>query len=328
MASSSIPKTMRGILVEKTGGVEVLQYRTDLPVPEPKEGELLVKNDYIGINYIDTYFRTGLYPTALPVILGRESASTVLLSQHPHFPPSTPIVWLGTTAYAEYSAIPTTHATPIPASISPLHAAASLLQGLTALTLVEEAHKVEKGDIVLVHAAAGGVGLWLCQILRAKGVRVIGTASTPEKRQEAERNGAGVTCGYGREEVLGVVKKETNGEGVKAVFDGVGKATWEVSLGAVGRKGTVVSFGNASGAVEPFAISKLSVKNLKVCRPTLFNYIYTPEEFEKYTNELWKLMTEDKFDVKIHEVYPLEDVKRAHTDLESRKTSGKLLLKP
>lgn len=167
--------------------------------------------------------------------------------------------------------------------------------------------------MVLVHAAAGGVGLWLCQILRAKGARVIGTASTHEKRAEAQRNGARVTCGYGREEVLEVVEEETKGEGVRAVFDGVGKATWEVSLEAVGRKGTLVSFGNASGAVEPFAISNLSAKNVKVCRPTLFNYIYTPEEFERYTNELWMLMTEDKFNIKIYEVYPLEDVKRAHT---------------
>lgn len=172
---------------------------------------------------------------------------------------------------------------------------------------------MEKGDVVLVHAAAGGVGLWLCQILRAKGVKVVGTASTREKRAEAKRNGASVTCGYEREEILEVVKEETNGAGVRAVFDGVGKATWDVSLEAVGRKGTLVSFGNASGAVPPFVISKLSAKNVKVCRPTLFNYIYTPEEFERYTGELWELMTEDNFEIKVHEVYPLEEVRRAHT---------------
>jgi len=172
------------------------------------------------------------------------------------------------------------------------------------------------------------VGLWLCQILRAKGARVIGTASTEEKRREAEVNGAGVTTGYDRDEVLAIVKKETNGEGVVAVFDGVGKATWELSLEAVARKGSVVSFGNASGAVPPFAISRLSAKNVKILRPTLFNYIYTREEFDRYTEELWQLMTHQKFNIKIHEIYPLEEVARAQTDLESRKTSGKLLLKP
>jgi NADPH:quinone reductase len=139
--------------------------------------------------------------------------------------------------------------------VPPTHAVAAFLQGLTALTLCEEAYKVQKDDWILVHAAAGGVGLWLCQVLRAKGAKVIGTASTEEKRAVAKENGADVVVGYGREELLGAVKECTGGEGVKAVFDGVGKTTWELSLEAVARKGTVASFGSASGAVEPFAIS-------------------------------------------------------------------------
>ncbi|MCJ1296088.1 NADPH:quinone reductase [Xylographa carneopallida] len=331
MASSSIPKTMRGILIEKTGGTEVLEYRTDLPVPEPKEGEILVKNEFIGINYIDTYYRTGLYPAPKPEILGREASGTIL-STGPHNTTSLTagdrVVWMHTGGYAEYTACPAAKAIKIPSAISSADACAAILQGLTAVTLVEEAHKVLKGDTVLVHAAAGGVGLWLCQVLRAKGAKVIGTASTEAKREEAKSNGASVCCGYEREEVLALVKKETGGEGVRAVFDGVGKSTWDLSLEAVARKGSVISFGNASGAVEPFAISRLSAKNAKIARPTLFNYLFTREEFEGYANELFKMMIEDKFNVKIHEVYPVQDVARAHNDLEGRKTTGKLLLKP
>ena len=199
-----------------------------------------------------------------------------------------------------------------------------------------------------MHAAAGGVGLWLCQILRAKGARVIATAGTREKRELAVENGASVACGYGREEVVGKVRECTGGEGVRAVFDGVGKETFELSLECVGRKGSLISFGNASGAVEPFAIScvsfflnlsrlcswggmwsemggalftddiylvlrrRLAAKNIKVARPTLFNYIYTREEFEYYANELFEMMSKDKFKVRIHEIYPLEEVARAH----------------
>ena len=162
---------------------------------------------------------------------------------------------MGTSSYAEYSATPSLKAIKIPSSISPSDACAAVLQGLTALTLVEEAYPVKKGEWVLIHAAAGGVGLWLCQILRAKGARTIATASTEEKRKLAKENGAEVVVGYEREEVLEKVKECTGGEGVKAVFDSVGKSTFELSLECVGRKGTLVSFGNASGAVEPFAIS-------------------------------------------------------------------------
>ena len=162
---------------------------------------------------------------------------------------------MGTSGYAEYTATPSEKAIKIPPQISPADACAALLQGLTAITLVEEAHKVEKGDWVLVHAAAGGVGLWLCQVLRAKGARTIATASSEEKRTLAKEHGAEVVVGYDKAEVLDAVKKYTGGAGVRAAFDGVGKATFDLSLEAVGRKGTMVSFGNASGAVEPFTIS-------------------------------------------------------------------------
>lgn len=328
---ASLPKTMKGVLIEKTGGVEVLQYKTDLPVPTPKEGEILVKNDFIGINYIDTYFRTGLYPAPKPEILGREAEGTIISTGSGNLynlKTGDRVVWLGTSAYAEYSSIPAAKAHIIPPSLEPGIAAAALLQGLTALTLIREAYFVQKGEWVLVHAAAGGVGLWLCQLLRSVGAKVIGTASTADKIELAKKNGADYMVNYKSEDLVAKVKELTEGEGVKVIFDSTGKDQFENDLEVVGRKGTVVSYGNSSGAVPPLTIARLSAKNLRVLRPTLFNYIHTRDEFEKYTAELFDFITKDKLNVRVHETYPLADIRRAHTDIESRKTTGKLLLKP
>ncbi|KAI9736433.1 MAG: NADPH:quinone reductase [Claussenomyces sp. TS43310] len=326
-----IPKTMRGILIEKTGGVEVLQYRTNLPVPSLKEGEVLVKNDYVGINYIDTYFRTGLYPAPKPEILGREAEGTIVAvsdaGETHGFKPDDRAVWMSTAGYAEYTAVPADKAYAIPAGIQPGVAAAALLQGLTALTLIREAYAAQKGDWILVHAAAGGVGLWLCQLLRAVGARVIGTASTPDKIALARANGAEFVIDYSHEDVVARVSDITGGAGVVAVFDGVGKDTFEADLQLLARKGSLVSFGNASGPVPPFAIARLGAKNLKVLRPSLYNYIYTRDEAERYTAELFDLILKDAVEVRVHHVYPLADVATAHSDLEGRRTTGKLLLK-
>jgi len=329
--SISTPKLMKGVLIEKTGGVEVLEYKTDLPVPTPKANEVLVKNEFIGINYIDTYFRTGLYPAPKPEILGREAEGQIVAvgpAVAAEWKEGQRVVWMHTSGYAEFTAVPAHLLYSVPASIRPGLAAAAILQGLTALTLVEEAYAVQRGDWVLVHAAAGGVGQWLVQVLHAKGAHTIATASTEAKRELAKGFGADVVTGYEREDVLAAVKKATDGQGVRAVFDGVGKSTFDLSLEAVGRKGTVASFGNASGAVEPLAISRLTAKNVKVCRPTLFNYLTTPEERKRYSSELFDMLLHHKIKVGVHETYPLSEVARAHTDLESRKTAGKLLMKP
>lgn len=213
--------------------------------------------------------------------------------------------------------------------MSPQISAAALLQGLTALTLIREAYPVAKGDWVLVHAAAGGTGLWLCQLLKAVGANVIGTASTGEKMELAKKAGAEhvVKSGNG-EELKKQVQELTKGEGVKAVFDGVGKDTFDVSMDCVARKGSVISFGNASGAVPPVVIARLSAKNVRLMRPTLFGYIATREEFEFYVKELFDFVLKDQLDVRIHEVYPLSEVARAQEDLQGRKTTGKLLLDP
>ncbi|KAJ4368319.1 NADPH:quinone reductase [Neocucurbitaria cava] len=332
---SSLPKTMKAVLIEKTGGTDVLQYKTDVPVPQPKEGEVLVKNEFIGINFIDTYFRSGVYkPPTLPYTLGREGSGTIAAvgSNVPSdLQVGTKVAYMGQYAYAEYVPVTSNYTIPIPDSISTKTAAASLLQALTAVTLIRDAYPVQKGDWILVTAAAGGVGLWLCQLLKAVGARVIATASTEEKRNLAKENGAEVLLEYHEEDRDVFVKKVleiTGGEGVHAVFDSVGKATFDSSLATVRRKGTMVSFGNASGPVEGFALARLSPKNIKLIRPTLFNYIATREELQTAAKELWNFIEKDGLNVKIHDVYPLSDIVRATKDIESRKTTGKLVLKP
>lgn len=277
------------------------------------------------------YFRTGLYPAPKPEILGREGEGTIVamasLGDFYGLKKGDKVVWLATSAYAEYTAVPASKAILIPYFIKPGIAAAALLQGLTALTLIREAHLVKANDWVLVHAAAGGVGLWLMQLLRIVGAQTIATASTPEKLELAKENGAMYALNYKTESVIDRVMDITGGDGVVAVFDSTGKDQFENDLVVVSRKGSIVSFGNASGAVPPFAIARLSAKNIKLLRPTLFNYIYERAEYERYANELFDLIQLDGIEVRIHETYPLEEVARAHADIESRKTTGKLLLK-
>lgn len=329
---ASIPDKMKGVIMEKTGGTEVLQYKTDLPVPEPKEGQILVKNDFIGINFIDTYFRTGLYPApSFPYILGREASGSVVKTGSGEMyglKDGDKVVWMAEGAYAEYTAAPAAKAVKVPSEMDPHIGAAALLQGLTALTLIREAHHVNKGDWVLVHAAAGGTGLWLCQLLKAVGANIIGTASTQEKVDLASKAGASHMINYSHDDVKTKVMELTNNTGCIAIFDGVGKSTFDLSLDCLARKGSMISFGNASGAVPPLTIARLSPKNARLMRPTLFGYIATREEFEHYTNELFDFILKDKLNVNIHDTYPLSEVAKAHQDLEGRKTTGKLLLDP
>ncbi|KAI9838173.1 MAG: hypothetical protein M1838_004662, partial [Thelocarpon superellum] len=220
---------------------------------EPKAGEVLVHNTYIGVNFIDTYFRTGLYPAPKPEILGKEAEGTIVafgpsIDPAEGFEVGDRVAYIsGNGAYAEFTVAPVARTIKVPSSIPASYAAAGLLQGLTALTLVREAHAVQKHDWILVHAAAGGVGLWLCQILRGIGARTIGTASTPEKIELAKRNGADWMVDYSHEDIATRVKEITSGEGVIAVFDGVGKTTFEADLEVLARKGSLISFGSASG---------------------------------------------------------------------------------
>ncbi|RYP49452.1 hypothetical protein DL768_004862 [Monosporascus sp. mg162] len=330
---ASLPSTMKGVVIEKTGGTEVLQHKTDMPVPEPKEGQVLVKNDYAGVNFIDTYFRSGLYPLQkFPHVLGCEAEGTIVKTGGGNLlglkEGDRVVLSLMAGAYAEYTVAPAEKVVKIPAGIPEKVATAALLQGLTALTLIREAYQVKQGDWVLVHAAAGGTGLWLCQLLKAVGANTIGTASTQEKVDLATRAGATHVINYSHEDVKSRVMELTGNKGVAAVFDGVGKATFDLSLECLARKGSMISFGNASGAVPPLTIARLSAKNIRLMRPSLFSFIVTREELESYTDELFRFILENNLDIRIHEVYPLSQVARAHQDLEGRKTTGKLLLDP
>ncbi|OBT47145.1 hypothetical protein VE00_03101 [Pseudogymnoascus sp. WSF 3629] len=332
MSTPTLAATMRAIKIPHTGGVEVLELHTDLPLPTPTAGQILIKNAFAGVNYIDTYLRTGLYPPPTSGILGQEAEGTVVAvsaegdtygfkigDRVAAFAPAGG-------AYAEYVAVTARTSFKLPEGIEAGLGAASLLQGLTALTLIREAHPVKKGETILVHAAAGGVGLWLCQLLRAVGAKVIATASTAEKLALAKENGADELVNYKTHDFVAEVERITNGAGVAAVFDGVGAATFEGSLASVARKGSMVSFGNASGAVPPFTIARLGAKNVKVLRPRLGAYVETREEFETYAGELFGFIAEGKVGVKVHGRYKLEDVAKAQGELEGRGTVGKLLL--
>lgn len=256
-----ISSTMKAIVAEKVGGPEVLEVRTSHPVPTPQEGQLLVKNNIIGINYIDTYFRTGLYPSAKPEILGREAVGTVVAlgpGANPYnFQVGDRVAWMATSSYAEYTAVPQAKTVKVPQGISDEDAMASFLSGLTVLSFAKETYTVQKGDWVLLHAAAGGAGFLMTQILKDIGAKVIGTAGGKEKVELVKSLGADYVIDYRSEEDKDWVKKVkeiTNGRGVDVVYDSVGKDTWEGSLEAVKRKGTIVWFGNASGPVPPLPL--------------------------------------------------------------------------
>ncbi|KAI1608090.1 NADPH2:quinone reductase [Exophiala viscosa] len=331
---SSIPSKMKAILVNKNGGADVLEYTDSHPVPSLSDGQVLVKNHFAGVNYIDTYFRTGLYPApaGFPMIIGQEASGTVAKiegSSEYGFKEGDRVVWIARGGYAEYTAVPEKSVVKIPDGVSDEDAVGGFLMGMTALSLVKEAYPVKKGETVLVHAAAGGMGLLLCQILRDMGVTVIGTAGGPEKCALAKENGATHVIDYKStdgpswvEQVL----KITDGKGVDCTYDGVGKDTYEGDLEVAARKSKVVYFGNASGAIPPFNIARLSAKNISIMRSTLMQYIVTREELEFYANGVLDLLKSKKLNIKIHKVYPLKDAVQAHKDLEGRKTTGKLLL--
>lgn len=256
----SVPTTMKAVVVEQTGGPEVLQFKTSYPVPTPKAGQLLVRNNISGVNYIDTYFRTGLYPSPKPEILGREGAGVVaaLGPETSGFQVGDRVAWLSTGGYAEYTAVPAAHTAKIPEGISDEDVMASFLSGMTVLAFAKETYPVQKGDWVLLHAAAGGAGFLMTQILKTMGAKVIGTAGGAEKCALVKSLGADLVIDYRSEEGkdwVKQVKEATGGRGVDVVYDSVGKDTWEGSLEAVKRKGTVIWFGNASGPVPPLPLA-------------------------------------------------------------------------
>ncbi|KAI7819549.1 hypothetical protein BC939DRAFT_400378 [Gamsiella multidivaricata] len=323
--------TMHAVQIPKHGDSSVLAY-VSVPKPAPKPDQVLVRVAYAGVNFIDTYQRSGLYPQTLPFILGREGSGEIVEvgpEAKGDFKVGDRVAFMGPGSYAEYDAISTVSLAKLPDGITLEKGAALLLQGLTAWSLVRQAYRVEKDDWVLIHAAAGGVGLLLCQMCKLLGANVIGTTSNDAKSKLAKENGADYVVDYsnGYDALIEKVNELTGNKGVHVVFDGVGASTFDVSLKVVRRLGTVISFGNSSGAVPPVNIMRLAEKNIRLMRTTLFQYITTREEFDALSSELLQLVAEGKLDFAIHKVYPIQDVKRAHDDLENRRTTGKLLLK-
>ncbi|OLY83413.1 putative quinone oxidoreductase [Smittium mucronatum] len=319
---------MNAIQVSEPGDISVLEYvQVEKPVVAP--GKIVVKNAFSGVNFIDTYFRTGLYPTTMPTLLGREGSGTVAEVGEgvTDFKVGDKVAFLtANNSYAQYSLVDPTMVAHVPDSIGLDVAAAILLQGLTALTLTTRSYLVKKGDIILVHAAAGGTGRLLVQLCKYFGATVIGTTSTEEKALLAIESGADHIIYYNREDVPTRVREITGGRMVNAVFDGVGKATFQGSFDSLARCGTLVSFGNASGKVPPIEINMLSKGNITLLRPTLFFYITTRQEFTEASQEMFNLIEKGAIKFNICEVFELPRAADAHTFLESRKTTGKILI--
>ncbi|HEY7078009.1 MAG TPA: quinone oxidoreductase [Solirubrobacteraceae bacterium] len=312
---------MHAVVVTRNGGPEVLEAR-EVPEPEPAADRLLVAVEAIGVNYRDVYEREGrgAYANSPPLVAGIEGAGTVVESGER-------VAWVAAPgSYAERVSVPAAVAVPVPDAVSTELAAAVLLQGMTAHYLCTSTYAVREGDDVLVHAAAGGVGLLLTQMVKLRGGRVIATTSSAEKAELARGAGADETLGY--DGFADAVRELTGGRGVAVAYDAVGAATFEGSLAALRRRGTLVLYGQASGPVPPFDLERLRAGSLYVSRPALPDYTTTREELLARAGEVLGWVAEGRLDVRIGGRYPLAEARRAHEDLVSRRTTGKLLLIP
>jgi NADPH2:quinone reductase len=317
---------MKAVVVEKPGGPENLKY-VDISKPEPGPGQALVKLAATGVNYIDVYFRTGLYPAPPPVMLGNEGAGTVeaIAPDVTGLAPGDRVAYAGMArgSYAEYALVPAAQLVKIPATVDFQTAAAAMLQGMTAHYLSHSTYPLKAGDSCLIHAAAGGVGLLLVQMAKMLGARVIGTVGNEEKAKQAKAAGADEVVVYTKEDFTAKAK------GMHVVYDSVGKSTFLQSLDCLRPRGMMVSFGNASGPVPDFAPLILNQKgSLFLTRPSLAHYTLTPEELAWRAGDVLNWIGQGKLKLHIHKTYSLADAAQAHRDLESRQTTGKLLLIP
>jgi NADPH2:quinone reductase len=323
---------MRAIQITETGGPDVLRL-AELPDPELGPGQLLVELAAAGVNYIDTYHRSGAYPMPLPFIPGSEGAGTVTAvgPDVRAFAVGDQVAWAGSPgSYAELAAVPADQSVPVPPGVDIEIAAGCLLQGMTAHYLVVSVHAVQPDEAVLVHAAAGGMGLLLTQLATARGGRVIGTVSTADKERLAREAGAAEVIRYTEvDDVAGEVRRLTGGDGVAAVYDGVGASTFDASLSSLRRRGMLALFGAASGPVPPVDAQRLnSAGSVFLTRPKLADYVATREELTWRAGEVFDAILEGSLRISIGGRYPLTDAGRAHQDLQSRRTTGKLLLLP
>lgn len=322
---------MKAVFVTEFGGTEKLRYE-DVPVPEPAPGEALVRIAYTGVNFIDIYFRTGLYPAQPPVVLGMEASGIVeaVGAGVDSVQPGDQVAYaMARGSYAEFAAVPAALLVKIPPAISPDLAAASMLQGMTAHYLTHSTYPLRPGEICLVHAAAGGAGQWIVAAAKIRGAQVIGTVSTDEKAEIARSVGCDHVINYSTTDFAAEVKRITEGHGVDVVYDSVGAATWEKSLDSLRPRGMMVSFGNASGPVDPIAPLLLNKKgSIYLTRPSLAHYTAKREELDWRAADIFNWIQGGLYQPQIHRIYPLADAGQAHDDLASRKTTGKLLLRP
>ena len=320
---------MRAIRVHETGGADKLRL-DDLPVPEPKAGEVRIRVEAAGVNFIDTYQRSGLYPLPLPFTLGMEAAGVVTAvgAGVTGFSPGERVTSARVSgAYADEAIVPAAHLVPLPEGVAFRQAAALLLQGLTAHYLACDTFSLKTGDTALVHAAAGGVGLLLVQIAKLRGARVIGTAGNDDKARLAREAGADEVVVYSKDDFAVAARSFTGGRGVDVVYDGVGKDTFEGSLNSLRPRGLLASFGNSSGPVAPFSPLLLSQKgSLFLTRPTLAHYTRTTAELRSRTDDLFGWLAAGKLSVRIGAAFPLAEAAEAHRALEGRKTTGKVVL--
>ena len=322
---------MKAIRVTRTGAPEVMEV-VEVPVPQPKPNEAVVKVAVAGVNSIDRQFRDGSLRIPLPFIPGQEGAGvvTAMGTQTKLVKIGDRVAWSGTLgSYAEYVASPEEHLVPVPDSISDDQAAAAMMHGLTAHYLVNDAHKLKAGETALVHAAAGGVGLLVVQLAHAVGARLIGTVSSEEKGQLAREAGADEVIIFTKQDFEAEVKRLTGGKGVDVVYDGVGKATFEKNLNVMRMRGMLVLYGMSSGAVPPVDPAKLSEKgSLYMARTTLAHFTATRDELIARTSALFAMIAGGSLKVQIAKKYPLAEAAQAHRDLEARHLPGKLLLIP
>jgi NADPH2:quinone reductase len=323
---------MKAIRIHRAGGPDVMQLE-EIDLPPPGEGEVRVRQKAIGLNFIDTYHRSGLYPVALPSGLGLEAAGVV-----EEVGKGVEGIKVGDRvaygvgpigAYAEAKNHPARRLSKLPDSIGYEQGAAMMLKGMTARYLLRETYNVQPGDVVLIQAAAGGVGLILCQWANALGATVIGTAGSPEKGNLASANGCHHVIDYSKEDVAKRVRELTGGKGAAVVYDGVGQATVMASLDSLRPRGLFVTFGNASGPVKAFDTLWLSQRgSLYLTRPTLMAYVADDKDLQANASDLFAMVTTGKVKIAINQHYKLADAVQAHRDLESRKTTGATVLLP
>lgn len=322
---------MKAIQVKQTGGPEVLEL-VELPVPEPKANEAVVKLAASGVNFIDVYHREGRYKAPLPFVPGQEGAGVVtavgaevkLVNQGDR------VAWTGLLGgYAEYAAVPADRLVAIPAGVSDQQAAAAMLQGMTAHYLCHDTYPLKPGETALVHAAAGGVGLLLVQMARQKGARILATVSTEEKAKLAREAGADEIIFYTKSDFEVETRRLTDGRGVDVVYDSVGKTTFEKGLNILRARGMMVLYGGSSGAVPAIDPIVLTQKgSLFLTRPSLGNYIASRDELMSRSSAVFGMIASGKLKLRIEHTYPMAEAQRAHRELEGRKTTGKLLLIP